>query len=133
MIGKSLTKHTNNSTFFSLQGIENLKRSHFEKRYDEDLDEHYYAEIEATFSKNHRNDDEGNRDEKGATIPFRTSENGFNPGEFIENSEEYSCKENPHFFQRPLKKLDIHDPKTKVYFGRQKVGKHLIADMLSQV
>ena len=34
-------------------GIDDLKR------YDEELAEFYYAEIEAGFSKNHRSDDEG--------------------------------------------------------------------------
>ena len=117
-------------------GIDDLKRSHSEKRYDEELGEFYYAEIEAGFSKNHRSDDEGNRDERGATIVFRTSPDGFNPGEFIENAEKFALKQNPHFFQRPRKpskKFDIHNPEETTYFEMAKVGKHMVAEMLPKV
>ena len=116
-----------------------MKRSHFEKRFDEELQEHYYAEIEGGFSKNHRDDDEGNRDEKGANIAYRTSERGFNPGQFIEDEQKFARKDNQSFFQRPRvnrgksKKFDIHDPNTKCWFENQKVGKHLVATMLPQV
>ena len=104
-----------------------------------ELQEHYYAEIEGGFSKNHRDDDEGNRDEKGANIAFRTSPRGFNPGQFIEDEQKFARKDNQSFFQRPRvnrgksKKFDIHDPNTKCWFENQKVGKHLVATMLPKV
>ena len=100
------------------------------------MGEFYYAEIEAQFSKNHRNDDEGNYDERGATIAFRTAANGFNPGEYIENAEKFAKQENPFFFQRPKKKsskFDIHNPDEMCYFEMQKVGKHMVASMLPKV
>ena len=119
--------------FFS--GIEDLQRSHFEKRFDEDLEEFYYAEIQGGFSKNHRDDDEGSRDERGATIAFRTSEDGFNAGEFIDDQQKFSRRDNKFFFQkhRQNKQFNIHDPNEQTYYENQKVGKNLVASMLPKV
>ena len=110
------------------------------KKYDSELDEFYYKEVMGGFSKNHQMDDEGSRQDKGATIPFRASADGFNPGEFVEDFIHFLHPANEHIFQRPLRDCnqnDIHKdtfgPKAKPYFENQKVGVHFVANMLPKV
>ena len=82
-------------------GICDIKKSFYEKRYDENLKEYYFAEIEGGFSKNHRTDDEGSREEKGSTIPFRISKKGLNPGQYLEDWMKTLNPNNPFLFQKP--------------------------------
>ena len=126
--------------FTTFTGIDKIKRSHFVKKYDSKLDEYYYAEVEAGFSKNHRMDDEGSRAGVGGTFPFRTSPDGFNAGLYMENFEKFLNPKNEYQLQKPMresKDFNIHSPNYgpngKPFFENQKVGVHFVADMLPKV
>ena len=128
--------HFQHLTFdFFFVGIDQIKKSHFVKKIDKETKEYYYSEITGGFSKNHRDDDEGSRNGKGGTIPFAQSENGFNPGKFIEQVSSYMT-DIEFMFQRPRRKskdFDIHNLETTTYFEKSKVGVHLVWDMMPKV
>ena len=71
---------------YVLLGIDEIGKTYFVKKFNNETQEYFYSEIVAGFSKNHRADDEGSRSEKGCVIPFAESKKGFNPGRFIGKS-----------------------------------------------
>ena len=140
-IQKLITKYVIcNFNLISLDwtGYDALKKTCFELRFDEETQEHYFQESEGGFQKQHRSDDEGNRDAKGATIPNRVSKKGMNNFEYLQRYYTYLNDECEYMVQKPKSKnskFDIHDlAQVTLYQGKNaKVGVKLVQDMLPKV
>ena len=119
---------------FLFQGIDGITKSHFKKKYDSKTKIFYYAKVGSERSKNHQRDDEDL--EIGGIIPFVTNERGLNGGLYMELSFQYLNPEIPAFFQKPKresKKFNIHNPRTKIYYEKSKVGITFVAAMLPKL
>ena len=125
------------------EGIDFLKRDHFKKLYDEDLDLHYYAQIITCGSKNHKRDNQKISGDEGrwGVIPFEYDDYGISPGRWLEMFLALGNPENKYFFQQPSQPdkpnkrstFDIHDPETKILYTKGKVGKNFVAQMLPEL
>ena len=113
------------------EGLAELTKDHYEKRYSRKFDLYYFCKTKGEASKNHQRDD-GNIGTSG-TIPFQDNKFGCNPGKTIETYLSLLDPKLDRFFQKPCsetKTFKLNDPKATVYFHPLPVGVNKVGEMM---
>ena len=121
-------------TLFS--GFDTLKKKDFIKKYYEDDDKWYYVRTKLQATKNHPKDSQDLR--KGGVVPFGANKFGLDSGLFLEEYLTHLDPNNECMFNLPMygKKFrkNLHKNRAKeIYYYDQKVGYHLVGDMMPKV
>lgn len=117
------------------EGLCKMTKDTYVKKFNDNLNMHYYLKTRGELSKNHQADSEDLQN--AGIIPFFEDgeTHGYNPGRLMEFYLETLHENCNRLFQRPNEirfKFDIHKPlnKSKGWFTNAPVGKHKIEKLL---
>ena len=113
-----------------------MKKKDFIKKYYEDTGEWYWVRTKLQATKNHPKDSQDLR--KGGVVPFGENQFGLDSGLYLEEYLTHLDPTDEHMFNLPKygKKFrkNLHKNREKeIFFYPQKVGYHLVGDMMPKV
>ena len=113
-----------------------MKKKDFIKKYYEDTGEWYWVRTKLQATKNHPKDSQDLR--KGGVVPFGENQFGLDSGLYLEEYLTHLDPTNEHMFNLPMygKKFrkNLHkNRENEIYYYPQKVGYHLVGDMMPKV